>query len=77
MSVIDQISPVLDDIGTDNDEPNLAHIIMKRDYFAGFVEGQKIKALCGYEWVPTRDPDRYPVCTACIAAKDQQQAASR
>jgi hypothetical protein len=24
-----------------------------------------VKALCGKMWVPTRDPDRFPVCPQC------------
>ena len=29
------------------------------------VEGGRIKALCGYEFEPVRDPSRYPVCPKC------------
>ena len=28
--------------------------------------GIVITALCGYTWVPTRNPDKYPVCKACM-----------
>jgi uncharacterized C2H2 Zn-finger protein len=24
-----------------------------------------VKALCGKMWVPTRDPDRFPICPNC------------
>ena len=27
--------------------------------------GTPIVALCGKVWVPSRDPQRYPVCPAC------------
>ena len=30
--------------------------------------GEAIEALCGKKWVPTRDPDRYPVCPVCKEA---------
>ena len=29
------------------------------------IEGTRIVALCGTEFIPTRDPSRYPVCPAC------------
>ena len=27
--------------------------------------GSTVTALCGKTWVPTRDPNRYPVCPTC------------
>ena len=30
------------------------------------VNGTPVEALCGYIWVPSRDPDNYPVCQACL-----------
>lgn len=36
------------------------------DRFArAYVEGIAIVALCGLEWTPSRDPERYPLCPAC------------
>lgn len=32
------------------------------------VFGLEVTALCGYRWVPTRDPMKHPICGACIAA---------
>ena len=29
------------------------------------VEGTPVVALCGKVWVPSRDPQRYPVCPEC------------
>lgn len=29
------------------------------------VMGTPIRALCGKEWVPSRDPERFPICPAC------------
>ena len=29
------------------------------------VEGFEVEALCGYRWVPHRNPKDYPVCPAC------------
>lgn len=30
------------------------------------AKGTYVVALCGYEWVPKRNPDKYPACTKCI-----------
>lgn len=32
------------------------------------MHGLEVEALCGYRWVPTRDPIRHPVCQACMDA---------
>jgi len=32
---------------------------------AAMVEGTPVVALCGKVWVPSRDPQRYPVCPEC------------
>lgn len=28
--------------------------------------GQEVVALCGYRWVPKRNPEKYPACDECI-----------
>lgn len=30
------------------------------------INGTVVVALCGYAWVPHRDPMNYPVCPQCI-----------
>lgn len=32
----------------------------------GMVFGTPVKALCGYQWVPDDDPQRYPICALCV-----------
>ena len=34
----------------------------------GYVLGEEITALCGEKFIPTRDPNKYPVCEACRQA---------
>jgi Protein of unknown function (DUF3039) len=29
------------------------------------VNGTPVIALCGKVWVPSRDPERYPICPEC------------
>ena len=28
--------------------------------------GEEIVALCGYKWIPVRNPEKYPVCKTCL-----------
>lgn len=30
------------------------------------LTGQEVVALCGYKWVPKRNPDKYDVCDVCM-----------
>ena len=52
----------------DGDHDRFAHICRKADIARAYVTGEAIEALCGKKWVPSRDPDRYPVCPACKEA---------
>lgn len=47
------------------DHDRFAHYVRKSDLMKGYVDGDTIIALCGKRWVPTRDPERYPVCPTC------------
>jgi hypothetical protein len=29
------------------------------------VNGTPVRALCGKVWVPSRDPQRFPICPEC------------
>ena len=29
------------------------------------IFGTEVEALCGYRWVPSKDPKKYPVCPKC------------
>jgi len=35
------------------------------------LSGTPIEALCGKRWVPSRDPERFPVCPECKAIHDE------
>jgi outer membrane lipoprotein SlyB len=49
----------------EGDSGQLAHIIRKSDQMRAYVGGEAVTALCGKRWVPTRDPEKYPVCPEC------------
>jgi hypothetical protein len=58
---------------SNGDEP-AAHVVDQRvdqDVAAAYVEGRELVALCGYRWVPTRDPHSLPLCRACVAVVEQ------
>ncbi len=33
--------------------------------FEAMVTGTPVRALCGKLWVPSRDPEKFPVCPTC------------
>ena len=60
---------------TERDEPgpeDCAHIVDQRDpandITTAVVEGREVTALCGYRWIPYREPQGRPVCEACVEA---------
>jgi hypothetical protein len=57
----------------DGDEDRFSHYVPKDKLMAAMVDGIPVKALCGKMWVPSRDPDRFPICPQCkeIFAKMQ------
>lgn len=70
-------APSIDvDLDTDEEtqtgEPTAAHIVkVKRGENAATVvlearvNGTPVEALCGFVWVPSRDPRKLPVCEKC------------
>lgn len=66
------VDPTLDT--TDGDHERFAHIIRKADQMLGYVEGRAVTALCGKTWVPTKDPEKFPICPTCreVWARIQQ-----
>lgn len=62
------------DKGDTGDADRHAHYVKKPAGWAGsiegylaqaYVEGLEVEALCGYRWIPSRDPQRFPVCPKC------------
>ncbi len=42
-----------------------AHYIRKEKVVESAMTGKAVRALCGKKWVPSRDPEKYPICPAC------------
>jgi DUF3039 family protein len=51
----------LDDGGHDR----FSHYARKHELTEAMVMGTPVVALCGKVWVPSRDPQKYPVCPDC------------
>ncbi|MQA84690.1 MAG: DUF3039 domain-containing protein [Streptosporangiales bacterium] len=51
--------------GDDGDHERFSHYVDKNKIVESAVTGTAVVALCGKVWVPSRDPQRYPICPAC------------
>jgi hypothetical protein len=49
----------------DGDHERFAHYVRKEDALEGLIYGRPVIALCGKVWVPSRDPEKFPICPTC------------
>jgi hypothetical protein len=49
----------------EGDHDLFAHYVDKNDATRAAIEGVPIMALCGKIWIPSRDPEKYPICPTC------------
>jgi len=49
----------------EGDHERFSHYVPKAKLTEAMVMGTPVIALCGKVWVPSRNPDRYPVCPEC------------
>lgn len=49
----------------EGDHERFSHYAPKDKILTAMVEGTPVRALCGKVWVPSRDPNRFPVCPEC------------
>lgn len=66
------MSDVLEDVKedikintSDGDHDVFSHYVRKPDILKAQIDGIPCKALCGKEWIPHRDEEKYPVCPDC------------
>jgi hypothetical protein len=62
------VDRVLDDGG---DHDRFAHYVKKSKILPSTIEGTPLEALCGKKWIPSRDPEKFPVCPECKEIYDQ------
>ena len=49
----------------EGDHERFSHYVPKEKLTEAMVLGTPVVALCGKVWVPSRDPERFPVCPEC------------
>jgi hypothetical protein len=47
------------------DHERFSHYVKKDRIVQSAVLGSAVVALCGKVWVPSRDPEKFPVCPDC------------
>jgi hypothetical protein len=49
----------------DGGHDRFSHYVKKEKVVESAVTGKAVRALCGKKWIPSRDPEKYPVCPVC------------
>lgn len=72
--LLPDIQPADTDTG---DHDRYAHYVWGKNPGAmiteAIVTGTPITALCGKKWIPSRSPEKFPVCPECVEIKNQLQ----
>lgn len=55
---------------TGSDEAIFAHYAEKAKVTEAYVMGNPIIAICGEVFIPSRDPEKLPICPACKSIMD-------
>jgi hypothetical protein len=53
------------------DHERYSHFVKKDKIVESAVLGNAVLALCGKVWVPSRDPEKFPVCPSCKEIYEQ------
>jgi len=54
-----------DTVYEDGDQDRFSHYVPRAKLTEALVMGTPVVALCGKVWVPTHNPEKYPVCPTC------------
>lgn len=66
MSLYDLEKTVVKEFANEpGDDDLFKHYVRKEEITRALVEGTPCVALCGKVWVPSKDPDRFPLCEEC------------
>ncbi len=49
----------------DGSHDRFSHYVKKEKIVESAVTGKAVTALCGKKWIPSRDPEKYPICPTC------------
>ncbi len=67
-TIVDE--PLLED-AEPGDHDRFSHYVPKAKLTEALINGTPVIALCGKVWVPSRDPEKYPVCPECKDIKEK------
>lgn len=74
-TIVDERTQTRPDYRTDDgDHERFSHYVPKEKLTEAMVLGTPVVALCGKVWVPSRDPERFPVCPECKEIWDSLKA---
>lgn len=72
-----EVIPQISDPELEQDDPIHSHYIRSDEngtasqkILEASVMGTPVTALCGYTWIPSRNPERHPVCPKCEEIKE-------
>lgn len=75
MSLLDSLKSLIGSVTTPDtelridtstgDHDTFAHYADKGEITYALIYGVEIVSLCGKKWIPSKDPSRFPVCSAC------------
>jgi hypothetical protein len=57
----------------DGDHEKFSHYVDKHQLTEAMVMGTPVVALCGKVWVPSRAPEKFPVCPECKEIWEEMQ----
>ena len=57
----------------EGDHERFSHYVPKEKLTEAMVMGTPVVALCGKVWVPSRAPEKFPVCPTCQEIWDQMK----
>lgn len=56
------------------DHERFKHFVPKDKLTEAIINGTPVVALCGKVWVPSRDPERFPMCPSCQEIWDELES---
>ena len=58
-------STELNNLDAEESGPEFAHYAEAASVTEGYIMGRPVMAICGKLFVPSRDPNKFPICSIC------------
>lgn len=59
------VAEEVETVETGTGEPKYAHYADSVSVTEGYIMGRPVLAICGKFFVPSRDPQKFPICPIC------------